>query len=67
MTGSKVGLQYLKCDAFKDDGEVTCCKNVGGFSQPRTYGEEYKDRLNATKGKMEQDRIPGWKGSTAAQ
>jgi len=67
MTASKVGLQYPKSDAFKDDGEVTWCRYICGFPELRTYGKEYKDWLNAMKRKMEQDRIPGWKGSTAAQ
>jgi len=48
-------------------GEVTWCKYVCGFPELRTYGEEYKDWRNAMKRKMEQDRIPGWKVSTAAQ
>jgi len=67
MAASKVGLQYQKSDAFKDDGEVTWCKYVCGFPEPRTDGEEYKDWRNAIKHKMEEDRIPGWKGSTAGQ
>jgi len=67
MTASKVGLQYQKSDAFKDDSEVIWCGYVCGFPKLRTYGEEYKDWWNAMKRKMKQDRIPGWKGSTAAQ
>jgi len=43
MAASKVGLQYQKSDAFKDNGEVTWYKYVCGFPEPRTYGEEYKD------------------------
>jgi len=67
MAGSKVGLQYQKSDASKADGEVTWCKYVCSFPDPRTYGKEYKDLRNAMKRKMEQDRIPGWKGRPAAQ
>ena len=40
---------------------------VCGFPKPRTYGEEYKDWWNTMKRRMVPDRIPGWKGSTAAQ
>jgi len=67
MAASKVRLQYQTSDAFKDHGEVTLCKYVSGFPELRTYGEEYQDRWNAIKCKMEQDKIPGWKGGTAAQ
>jgi len=67
MAASQVGLQYQKSDVFKDDGEVTGCKYVCGFPELRTYSVEYKDWRNAMKGKMEQDRVPGWKGNTATQ
>jgi len=67
MAVSKVVLQYQKSDAFKEDGEVTWCKYLRGFPELRTHGEEYKDWWNAMKSKMDQDRILGWTGSTAAQ
>jgi len=59
MVVSKVGLQYQKSDAFKDDSEITGYKYVCSFPELRIYSEEYKDWPNAMKRKMEHDRIPG--------
>jgi len=67
MGASKVGLTFEKSRAFKNAGDVNWCKYICGFPHPRTYGQEYKAWRNAMKLKMEQDRIPGWKQSTAAQ
>jgi len=67
MTASKVGLSFKKLASFKKAGDVTWCKHVCGFPHPRTYSPEYKGWRNAIKRKMEQDRIPGWKQSTAGQ
>jgi len=67
MAASKVGLSFEKSASFKNDGDVTWCKHVCGFPHPRTYSPEYKAWRNAMKRKMEQDRIPGWKQSTAGQ
>jgi len=67
MAASNVGLSFEKLASFKDDTDVTWCKNGCGFPHPRTYSPEYKARRNAMKRKMEQDRIPGWKRSTAGQ
>ena len=67
MAASKVGLQCQKFDALKDYGELTWYKYASGFPEPRTYGEEYKEWRNAMKRRMEQDRIPGWNWTTAAQ
>ena len=67
MAVSKVGLTFEKSGAFKNASDVNWCKHIGGFPHPRTYGEEYKAWRNAMKRKMEQDRILGWKQSTAAQ
>jgi len=67
MAASKVGLTFEKLGSFKNDGDVIWCKYVCGFPHPRTYSLEYKAWRNAMKCKMEQDRIPGWKQSTAAQ
>ena len=67
MAASKVGLTFEKSGAFKNAGDVNWCKHICGFPHPRTYGQEYKAWRNAMKRKMEQDRIPGWKQSTAAQ
>jgi len=64
---SKVGLTFEKLASFKNDGDVTWCMYVCGIPHPRTYSPEYKAWRNAMKRKMEQDRIPGWKQSTAAQ
>jgi len=67
MAASKVGLSFEKSASFKNDGDVTRYKHVCGFPHPRTYSPEYKALRNAMKRKMEQDRIPGWKQSTAGQ
>ena len=67
MAASKVGLSCEKFASFKIDSEVTWCKNLCGFPHPLTYSSEYKAWRNAIKRKMEQDRIPGWKQSTAGQ
>jgi len=67
MAASKVGLQYQKSDTFNDDGEGSWCKYVCGFPEPRTYREKYQEWRKAINRKMEQDRIPGQQGSTAAQ
>jgi len=57
MALSKVRLQYPTSDALRDDGEITWCKYVCGFPEPRTYDEEYEDWRHAMKREMEQDRI----------
>jgi len=67
MAASKVGLSFEKSASFKNKGDVTWCKQVCGFPHPRTYSPEYKAWRNAMKCKMKQDRIPGWKQSTARQ
>jgi len=67
MAASKVDLTFEKLVSFKNDGDVTWCKHVCGFLYPRPYSPEYKAWRNAMKGKMEQDTIPWWKQSTAAQ
>lgn len=67
MAASKVGLVYPKSQGHENDGDINWCKYVCGFPNPRTFGPEYKAFRNAMKRKMEQDRIPGWKQSTAAQ
>jgi len=64
---SKVGLTFEKSGGFKNAGDVNWFKHICGFPHPRTYSQEYKAWRNAMKRKMEQDRIPGWKQSTAAQ
>jgi len=67
MAASMVGLRVEQWASFKSHGDVTCCKHVGSFPHPRTYSPEYKAFRNAMKRKMEQDRIPEWKQSTAGQ
>jgi len=67
MAASEVGLLYQRSDGSKNDGKVTWCKHVCGFPQPRIYHAEYKDWQNTMKLKMEQERMPSWKGSTAAR
>lgn len=67
MAASKVGLVHPKSQGHEDDGDINWCKYVCGFPNPKTYSPEYRAFRNAMKRKMEQDRIPGWKRSTAAQ
>ena len=67
MAASKVGLTIEKSQAFKNACDVNWCQHICGLPHPRTYGQEYKAWRNAIKCKMEQDRIPGWKQSTAPQ
>jgi len=67
MVASKVLLSFEKSASFKNDRDVTWCKHVCGFPHPRTYSPEYKAWRNAMKRKREQDRIPGWKQSTAGK
>jgi len=67
MAASKVGLTFQKSGVSKNAGDVNGSKHICGLPHPRTYGQEYKAWRNAMKRKMEQDGIPGWKESTAAQ
>ena len=67
MAASKVGLTFEKSAAFRNGGDITWCKHICGFPHPRTYSPEYRAWRNAMKRKMEQDKIPGWRQSTAAQ
>ncbi|RPA88803.1 hypothetical protein L873DRAFT_1823997, partial [Choiromyces venosus 120613-1] len=67
MSASKAGLTYEKSQGYANEGDITWCKYVCGFRAPRTYGDEYRIWRNAMKCKIEQDRIPGWKQSTAAE
>jgi len=67
MAASKVGLSFEKSASFNSDRDITWCKYICGFPHPRTYSPQYKAWRNAMKHKMEQDRIPGWKQSTAGQ
>jgi len=67
MAPSMVGLTFAKSASFKNDCDVTWCKNVCGFPHLQTYSPEYKAWRNAMKRKMKQDWIPWWKQSTAAQ
>jgi len=67
MAASKVGLSIEKSVSFKNDGDVTWCKQVCGFPHPRTYIPEYEAWRKAMKRKIEQERIPEWNQSTAGQ
>ena len=67
IAASKIGLTFETSGAFKKARNVNWNKHIWGFPQPLTYGQEYNAWRNAMKRKMEQDRIPGWKQSTAAQ
>ena len=67
MAASTVGLTFEKSGGFKNPGAVNWCKHICGFAHPQTSGQGYKAWRNAMKRKMDQDRIPRWKQSTAAQ
>jgi len=59
--------QFQKSASFKNNRDVTWRNHVCGFPHPGTYSPEYNAWRNAIKGKMEEDRIPGSKQSTAGQ
>jgi len=67
MAALQVCLTFQKSGAFKNTHDVNLCKQIVGFPHPELYGWDYKAWRNAMKSKMEQDRILGWKRSTAAQ
>ena len=64
---SKAGLIYPRTVGHENDSDITWCKVVIGFPNPKTRSPEYNTIPKAMKRKMEQQRIPGFVGSTADQ
>jgi hypothetical protein len=67
MAVSKAGFVYPRTAGHENDGDITWCKFVIGFPNPSTRSPEYNTFRKAMKRKMEQERIPGFVGSTADQ
>lgn len=67
MAVSKAGFVYPRTAGHEDDGDISWCKFVIGFPNPKTRSPEYNTFRKAMKRKMEQQRIPGFVGSTADQ
>ena len=67
MAVSKAGFVYPRTAGYENDGDITWCKFVIGFPNPKTRSPEYNTFRKAMKCKMEQERIPGFVGSTADQ
>ena len=67
MAVSKAGFVYPKTAGHENDGYITWYKFVIGFPNPSTRFPEYNTFRKAIKRKMEQERIPGFLGSTADQ
>ena len=67
MAVSKAGFVYPRTAGDENNGDITWCKFVIGFPNPKTLSPEYNIFWKAMKGKMEQERIPGFVDSTADQ
>ena len=67
MGVSNAGFVYPRTAGHENDGDITGCKFVIGFPNPKTRSPEYNTFRKAMKRKMEQERIPRFVGSTAAQ
>ena len=67
MAVSKAGFVYPRTAGHENDGDISWCKFVIGFPNPKTRSPEYNTFRKAMKRKMEQERIPGFVGSTADQ
>jgi len=67
MAVSKAGFVYPRTAGHENDGDITWCKFVISFQNPSTRSPEYNTFRKAMKRKMEQERIPGFVGSTADQ
>ena len=67
MAVSKAGFVYPRTAGHENDGDITRCKFVIGFPNPKTRSSEYNTFWKAMKRKMEQEWIPGFVGSTAGQ
>ena len=67
MAVSKAGFVYPRTAGHENDGDITWCKFVIGFPNPKTRSAEYNTFRKAMKHKREQERIPGFVGSSANQ
>ena len=67
MAPSKAGFIHPRTAGRENDGDISWCKYVCGFLKPDITSQEYSNWRNAVKRKMEQERIPSWNRSTAAQ
>ena len=67
MAVSKTGFFYPRMADYENDGDISWCKFVIGFPNPKTGSPEYYTFQKAMKRKMEQERIPGFVRSTADQ
>ena len=67
MPLSKAGLVYPRTASHENDGDISWCKFVIGFLNPKTRSPGYNTFRKAMKRKMEQERIPRFVGSTAYQ
>ena len=67
MAVSKAGFVYPKTADHENNGDITRCKFVIGFPNPKNRSSEYNTFRKAMKRKMEQERIPGFVVSTANQ
>ena len=67
MAISKAGFVYPRTAGHENNDDITWCKFVIGFPNPKTRSSEYNTFRKSMKRKMEQERIPGFVGSTADQ
>ena len=67
MAVSKGGFDYPRTVGHENDGDISWCKLVIGFANPKTGSPEYNTFRNVMTHKMEQERIPGCVGSRADQ
>ena len=67
MAPSKAGFVYPRTPGHEDDGDITWCKFIIGFPNPSTRSPEYTKFRKAMQRKIEQERIPGFVGSSADQ
>ena len=67
MAVSKAGFVYPRTLGHEKDGDISWCKFVIGFPNHKTRSPDYNTFRKAMKRKMEQERMPGFVGSTADQ
>ena len=67
MAVSKAGFVYPRTAGHENDGDITWCKFVIGCPNPSTHSAEYNTLRKVMQRKMEQERIPGFVGSTDDQ
>jgi len=67
MAVSKAGFLYPRTAGHENDGDITWYKFVIGFPNPSSRSPESNTFRKPMKRKMNQERIPGFVGSTAEQ